>query len=82
MLGIGIIFVFMVFWYCCLGLIVNIVLLLNLIVLVGLMLLLLGVVLILLGIVGFVLMIGMVVDMNVIIFEWIKEEKCKGWFIY
>lgn len=36
---------------------------------------------ILLGIVGIVLIIGMVVDVNVLIFERIWEEVCVGWFV-
>lgn len=59
--------------YCLLGVIVCIILVVY-IYLVLLILSLFNVIFILLGIVGLILGIGMVVDVNVIIYEWIKEE--------
>lgn len=76
--GMVMMLIFMVFWYCCLGWVVNVVLLVNMVCLLGLIVLLLGVVLILLGIVGLVLIVGMVVDINVLIFECICDKFSEG----
>lgn len=76
--GMVVVMLFMVFYYCKFGMIVNIVLMVNFVLIIGVMLMILGVIMILLGIVGIVLMVGMVVDVNVLIFECICEELCEG----
>lgn len=75
--GLVLVVVFMLVVYCLLGVVVVMVfsfyVLFNLVVYV-----LILVIFILLGIVGFIFLIGMVVDVNVLIFEWIKDELCWG----
>ncbi len=78
LLGLGVIVTFMALWYRRLGLIANVSLVINLVMLIGLMSLLPGAVLTLPGIAGLVLTIGMAVDTNVLIFERIKEESKRG----
>ena len=68
------ILLFMIAFYKRLGLISNITLIINLILLTGLMSII-GVTLTLPGIAGIVLTIGMAIDSNILIFERIKEEK-------
>ncbi len=71
--GFGIVVLFMVFYYKGAGLIANVALLLNLVFLIAIMASI-NATLTLPGIAGIVLIIGMAVDANVIIFERIREE--------
>ncbi len=72
-IGAILVVLFMLFYYRVGGIIANIALFLNLIVILGAMVML-GATLTLPGIAGIVLTIGMAVDANVIIFERIREE--------
>ena len=76
-LGLALVVVFMVFIYGRLGLIADVALVLNLVVLMAL-LSLLGATLTLPGIAGIVLTMGMAVDANVLIYERIREEIRRG----
>ncbi len=71
------VFLFMLFWYRKAGLIADIALLVN-VLLIFLILLLVGRSLTLAGFAGIVLTIGMAVDANIIILERIKEELADG----
>ncbi len=71
--GMGLVLVFMVMYYSVFGLIADLALIANLILLVALMSLI-GATLTLPGIAGIVLTLGMAVDANVLIFERIREE--------
>lgn len=77
-LGIGLVLVFMLFRYRLFGLVANIALLGNLLVLVGVMSLIPGATLTLPGIAGIVLSLGMAVDANVLIYERIRLELREG----
>jgi len=77
LLGISLVFSFMIFYYRALGVIANLTLLSNLSLLV-MSLALIQATLTLPGIAGIVLTIGMAVDANVLIFERIKEELAAG----
>ena len=72
-IGLLLVFVFMLFWYKGAGVMADIALLLDLVMVVSL-LLFFGATLTLPGIAGLILTIGMAVDANVIIFERLKEE--------
>ena len=76
--GLMIVVAFMVIYYRKFGLIANVALIVNIILLVGLMSLLPGATLAMPGIAGIVLAVGMSVDANVLIFERIKEEIRNG----
>ena len=76
-IGVGLVALFMLFWYKGAGINAVIVLALNLLYIIAIMKLM-GAVLTLPGIAGFVLTIGMAVDANVLIFERIKEELRDG----
>jgi len=76
--GLMIVVAFMVIYYRKFGLIANVALIANIILLVGLMSLLPGATLTMPGIAGIVLAVGMSVDANVLIFERIKEEIRNG----
>lgn len=76
-LGFLIVILFMVLYYSGSGIIANIALIANLVLIMG-TLASLGAALTLPGLAGIVLTIGMAVDANVIIFERIKEELRKG----
>ena len=76
--GLMIVVAFMVIYYRKFGLIANVALIVNIILLVGLMSLLPGATLTMPGIAGIVLAVGMSVDANVLIFERIKEEIRNG----
>lgn len=76
--GIGILFVFMVLYYKGFGLIADLALLFNLVLLVGVMSLIPGATMTLPGIAGIVLTLGMAVDANVLIYEHIREEIRNG----
>ena len=72
-LGFGLVLVFMCFYYKVFGVIANIALTLNLVILVAVMSVM-GATLTLPGIAGIVLTVGMAVDANVLIFSRIREE--------
>ncbi|MEQ9424232.1 MAG: protein translocase subunit SecDF [Cyclobacteriaceae bacterium] len=75
--GLGIVVIFMVFYYSGGGLVANVALAFNVFFILGI-LANLGAALTLPGIAGIVLTIGMSIDANVLIFERIKEEIRKG----
>uniref|UniRef100_UPI00356358BA protein translocase subunit SecD n=1 Tax=Pseudoalteromonas sp. TaxID=53249 RepID=UPI00356358BA len=77
-LGFVFVLVFMLLYYKGFGLIANIALGLNLVLIVGAMSVLAGATLTLPGIAGIVLTVGMAVDANVLIFERIREELADG----
>lgn len=77
-LGFCLVLGFMVFYYRVFGLVANLALLMNLVVLVALMSLIPGATLTLPGMAGIVLTVGMAVDANVLIFSRIKEEYAEG----
>ena len=72
--GLMVVVVFMIIYYRKFGIIADIALIANIVLLVGLMSLLPGATLTMPGIAGIVLAVGMSVDANVLIFERIKEE--------
>ena len=72
-IGFGLVLVFMLVYYKVFGLIANIALTLNLVILVAVMSVL-GATLTLPGIAGIVLTVGMAVDANVLIFSRVREE--------
>lgn len=75
--GYLLVFIFMIVFYRVFGLIANLALAINLIIMVAIMSIL-GSALTLPGIAGIVLTIGMAVDANVLIFERIREELANG----
>lgn len=75
--GMGLVIVFMALYYGLMGLIADIALVMNLVLIVAL-LSLLGATLTLPGIAGMVLTVAMAVDANVLIFERIREELRRG----
>jgi len=77
-LGFCLVLAFMLFWYRIFGVVANVALLMNLVILVALMSLLPGTTLTLPGMAGIVLTVGMAVDANVLIFSRIKEEYRSG----
>jgi preprotein translocase subunit SecD len=76
-IGLGLVVIFMLLYYKVFGLLANIALATNLILLISLMSIL-GATLTLPGIAGIVLTVGMAVDANVLIFSRIKEELAAG----
>ena len=78
MLGFGLVFIFMAIYYRAFGLVANIALSANLVLIVGIMSLIPGATLTLPGMAGIVLTVGMAVDANVLIFERIREEIREG----
>jgi len=76
-IGMGALFVFMMIYYQLFGVVANLVLLANVIVLAAL-LSMFGTVLSLPGIAGIILTVGMAVDANVLIYERIREELRNG----
>ncbi|MCH8544947.1 MAG: protein translocase subunit SecD [Alcanivorax sp.] len=74
MLGLALVLIFMVLRYKVFGVIANIALVGNLVILVGVMSMIPGATLTLPGIAGIVLTVGMAVDANVLIFERIRQE--------
>jgi preprotein translocase subunit SecD len=76
-IGFVLVLLFMLFYYKVFGLVANIALAMNLMVLVAVMSLL-GATLTLPGIAGIVLTVGMAVDANVLIFSRIREELAKS----
>ena len=76
-IGAVLVSLFMLFYYMFAGMVANIAMVLNLIVLLGVMCLI-GSTLTIPGMAGIVLTIGMAVDANVLIYERIREELAKG----
>lgn len=72
--GVAFLLIFMIIYYKAFGLIANLALLFNLVLLVGIMSLIPGATMTLPGIAGIVLTLGMAVDANVLIYERIREE--------
>ena len=78
LLGFGLVFLFMAIYYKAFGLVANLALGANLVLIVGIMSLIPGATLTLPGMAGIVLTVGMAVDANVLIFERIREEIKSG----
>jgi len=78
MLGFGLVFIFMIIYYRAFGIVANLALGANLVLIVGVMSLIPGATLTLPGMAGIVLTVGMAVDANVLIFERIREEMRAG----
>lgn len=74
MLGFGLVLLFMLVYYKKFGLVANVALAANLVMIIGVMSMIPGATLTLPGIAGIVLTVGMAVDANVLIFERIREE--------
>ncbi|GGF65359.1 protein translocase subunit SecD [Alteromonas lipolytica] len=72
--GLALVMVFMLVYYKAFGLVADIALAVNLIMIVGIMSMIPGATLTLPGMAGIVLTVGMAVDANVLIFERIREE--------
>jgi len=70
--------IFMVIYYKAFGLVANVALTANLVLLIGVMSMIPGATLTLPGMAGIVLTVGMAVDANVLIFERIREELAEG----
>lgn len=77
-LGMGVLVLFMAFYYRKFGLVANMALIFNVVLLVGIMSMIPGATMTLPGIAGIVLTLGMAVDANVLIFERIREELREG----
>ena len=78
MLGFGLVFLFMLIYYRAFGVVANLALGANLVLIVGIMSMIPGATLSLPGMAGIVLTVGMAVDANVLIFERIREEMRAG----
>jgi preprotein translocase subunit SecD len=78
MLGFGLVFLFMLVYYRAFGVVANLALGANLVLIVGIMSMIPGATLSLPGMAGIVLTVGMAVDANVLIFERIREEIREG----
>ncbi len=78
LIGFVLVMVFMLLYYRVFGLIANIALMANLVLIVAVMSMIPGATLTLPGIAGIVLTVGMAVDANVLIFERIREELAYG----
>jgi preprotein translocase subunit SecD len=74
MIGFGLVFLFMLIYYRAFGVVANLALGANLVLIIGIMSLIPGATLSLPGMAGIVLTVGMAVDANVLIFERIREE--------
>ncbi|NQZ22857.1 MAG: protein translocase subunit SecD [Colwellia sp.] len=74
LIGFGLVFIFMMIYYRAFGVVANLALGANLILIIGVMSLIPGAALSLPGMAGIVLTVGMAVDANVLIFERIREE--------
>ena len=77
-LGMGVLVLFMALYYRKFGLVANLALCFNVVLLVGIMSLIPGATMTLPGIAGIVLTLGMAVDANVLIYERIREELREG----
>ncbi|WDE12860.1 protein translocase subunit SecD [Thalassomonas haliotis] len=78
MMGFGLVFIFMIIYYRAFGVVANLALGANLVLIVGVMSMIPGATLTLPGMAGIVLTVGMAVDANVLIFERIREEIRQG----
>ncbi|MGB1263538.1 MAG: protein translocase subunit SecD [Cognaticolwellia sp.] len=78
MMGFGLVFLFMLVYYRAFGIVANLALGANLVMIVGVMSMIPGATLTLPGMAGIVLTVGMAVDANVLIFERIREEMRAG----
>ena len=78
LLGLILVMVFMVVYYRVFGLVANVALLTNLVLIIAILSMIPGATLTLPGIAGIVLTVGMAVDANVLIFERIREELRNG----
>jgi preprotein translocase subunit SecD len=78
MMGFGLVFIFMMVYYRAFGVVANLALGANLVLIIGIMSLIPGATLTLPGMAGIVLTVGMAVDANVLIFERIREEMREG----
>ncbi len=78
MMGFGLVFIFMIVYYRAFGVVANLALGANLVLIVGIMSMIPGATLTLPGMAGIVLTVGMAVDANVLIFERIREEIREG----
>jgi preprotein translocase subunit SecD len=78
MMGFGLVFIFMMIYYRAFGVVANLALGANLVLIIGIMSLIPGAALTLPGMAGIVLTVGMAVDANVLIFERIREEIREG----
>lgn len=76
--GMAAVLVFMLVYYKAFGMVANIALVANLVLIVGVMSMIPGATLTLPGMAGIVLTVGMAVDANVLIFERIREELADG----
>jgi preprotein translocase subunit SecD len=76
--GLAAVLVFMLIYYRAFGIVANIALVLNLVMIIGIMSMIPGATLTLPGMAGIVLTVGMAVDANVLIFERIREELRDG----
>lgn len=76
--GFALVFIFMMIYYRAFGVVANLALGANLILIVGVMSMIPGATLTLPGMAGIVLTVGMAVDANVLIFERIREELRSG----
>ncbi len=76
--GFALVFIFMLIYYRAFGVVANLALGANLILIVGVMSMIPGATLTLPGMAGIVLTVGMAVDANVLIFERIREELRSG----
>lgn len=74
LMGFGLVFIFMMVYYRAFGVVANLALGANLVLIIGVMSLIPGATLTLPGMAGIVLTVGMAVDANVLIFERIREE--------
>ena len=78
LMGFGLVFIFMIIYYRAFGVVANLALGANLVLIIGVMSLIPGATLTLPGMAGIVLTVGMAVDANVLIFERIREEIREG----
>lgn len=78
LMGFGLVFIFMIIYYRAFGIVANLALGANLVLIVGVMSMIPGATLTLPGMAGIVLTVGMAVDANVLIFERIREEIREG----
>ena len=78
LIGFVLVMLFMALYYRLFGIIANLALAVNLVLIIGIMSLIPGATLTLPGIAGIVLTVGMAVDANVLIFERIREELNNG----
>ncbi len=76
--GLAAVLIFMLIYYKAFGVVANIALVTNLVMIVGIMSMIPGATLTLPGMAGIVLTVGMAVDANVLIFERIREELRDG----